>query len=111
MPSSTLFHVCAYEAAEAILSRGFRDGHGTYGTDVELCGVWLSDRPLDANEGAWGDAVLAVNFSVPLTALADYEVIEEGRSYREWCVPARVICEWATVSRANCRSARALRRC
>jgi hypothetical protein len=36
------------------------DGVGSYMADTEHCGVWLSDRPLDANEGAWGDTTIAI---------------------------------------------------
>ena len=32
--------------------------------------------------------MLVVTFRVPLVALADYELVEEGRTYREWCIPA-----------------------
>jgi hypothetical protein len=49
-------------AAAVILRCGFRDAAGGYMTDQKFSGVWLSDRPLDANEGVSGDAVLAVNF-------------------------------------------------
>ncbi|MFQ5430437.1 MAG: hypothetical protein ACE5E1_09030 [Phycisphaerae bacterium] len=46
------------DASAEILINGFRDGEGTYMTEIIHRGVWLSDRPLDANEGAYGDAVL-----------------------------------------------------
>lgn len=38
-----------YEAL-SILTEGFRDGEGHYGTNTILRGVWLSDIPLDAND-------------------------------------------------------------
>ena len=51
---------------------------------MKLKGVWLSDRPFDANEGAKGETVLGAALSVPLFSLADYELIGEGdRLYRE----------------------------
>ena len=86
-----LFHVTTADAARLIIRDGFRDAAGHYGTDVKLEGVWLSDRPLDVNEDVKGETVLAVALSVPLSSLEDYELIEEGKSYREWCVPARII--------------------
>jgi hypothetical protein len=92
-----LFHVTTATAAAAILAEGFRDGSGGYGTIGKFTGVWLSDSPLDVNEGAEGDTVLMVSFSIPLSALADYEWIEEGKGYREWLVPAEVIRRHATV--------------
>ena len=85
-------------ATAAILVEGFRDGSGGYGTARKFSGVWLSDSPLSVNEGAEGDTVLMVSFSIPLSALADYEWIEEGKGYREWLVPAEVIRRHATVS-------------
>ena len=44
-----LYHVTSSENAAAIKRDGFRD---TGGDQSEHHGVWLSDRPLDANEGA-----------------------------------------------------------
>lgn len=76
-------------AAEAILRDGFRDGHGSYG--LALTGVWVADTPLDINEGAHGDEVLEV--TVPADVLTDYEVAEDGKGYREWCVPAALLNE------------------
>jgi hypothetical protein len=97
MPT-VLFHVTTHAAAAAILQRGFRDGRDTYLTDQEFSGVWLSDRPLDVNEGAEGDAVLIITFSVPLARLAEFEWVEEGKPYREWLVPAEFINKHATVA-------------
>jgi hypothetical protein len=53
---STLFHVTTADTASAILREGFREEGGSYMTDREFSGVWLSDRPLDANDGARGDS-------------------------------------------------------
>jgi hypothetical protein len=61
-PRARLFHVTTANAAIAILREGFRDGSGGYGTAEKFSGVWLSDSPLDVNEGAEGDTVLVVNF-------------------------------------------------
>ena len=47
-----LYHRTDVLAARAILRAGFRDGRGTYLTRHVFTGVWLSDRPLDENEGA-----------------------------------------------------------
>jgi hypothetical protein len=66
-----LYHRTTRAAADAILARGFVDHEGHYGlTDdagqpVVLRGVWLSDVPLDANEGTRGDTLLLVKLSVP----------------------------------------------
>jgi hypothetical protein len=55
-----LFHRTSQGAAQAIERNGFRDGTGIYMTDQEWTGVWLSDRPVDANEAASGDTILRV---------------------------------------------------
>lgn len=70
---------------EAILRDGFRDRRGS----LDLTGVWLSDVPLDINEGAKGSTVLSIE--IPDEALVDLEVGEKGKPYREWCVPAEVV--------------------
>lgn len=47
-----VYHRTDYAAA--ILGDGFRDATGTYLTGEEHSGVWVSDRPLDEDEGADG---------------------------------------------------------
>ncbi len=93
-----LFHTTY--AADAILAEGFRDGEGTYLTEQVWRGVWLADRPLDANEGAHGDAVLVVE--IPEEVIAPYEWIEDYSDIpaewidsngirREFLVPAEIV--------------------
>jgi hypothetical protein len=54
-----LYHTT--DQAEAILRGGFRDGEGSYlFVGITLKGVFLSDSPVDVNEGAKGDRVLEV---------------------------------------------------
>lgn len=77
------------DAADAILRDGFRDRTGSYLTEGDFIGVWLSDRPLDGNEGAWGDSVLVVD--MPETTVVPFEWVEDGKSYREFLVPAEVL--------------------
>ena len=52
-----LWHRTGKAAAESIFRNGFQDGRGTYMTGREHSGVWLSDQPLDSNEGACGDVL------------------------------------------------------
>ena len=91
-----LYHVTSSESATAIKRDGFRDTGGSYMTEsehrgVEHHGVWLSDYPLDANEGAWADTVIAVDLPLSKADLDQYEWKEEGKGYREWLIPAAVI--------------------
>jgi predicted DNA-binding antitoxin AbrB/MazE fold protein len=96
-----LYHATTAESAIAILANGFEDGkwHG-------LSGVFVSLKPVDVNEGAKGDTVLRLTTSIKLEALRRYEIVEEGKPYREWIVPARIlnasasvrVAEWGTLS-------------
>jgi hypothetical protein len=91
------------DAADAILRDGFRDRTASHGfATFVLTGVWLADIPLDVNEGAKGGQVLQVDLPDDVN-LADFELIYEGigMGYREWCVPAALINEHATVMLLN----------
>ena len=80
------------KAADAILAEGFRDGEGHYLTSNLYRGVWLSNVPLDENEGAWGDTLLSLD--IPESVIAEYEWVEEGKPYREFLVPADTVNEY-----------------
>jgi hypothetical protein len=86
-----LYHRTERDAALAILREGFRDGEGTYMTNQLWRGVWLSNEPLDGNEGARGDHLLEVRLSAEESDIADYEWIEEGKGYREWLIPSEIL--------------------
>jgi hypothetical protein len=61
-------------------------------TAREWSGVWVSDRPLDANEGAEGEVLLAID-GLGEHEVEPFEWIEEGKEYREFLVPADVLNE------------------
>ena len=69
---------------------GFRTPPGHMAPSFELTGVFLGDSPMDINEGAKGDQVLRVEFPDDVD-LGDFELVEEHKPYREWCVPAELI--------------------
>jgi hypothetical protein len=76
--------------AATVLRDGFRDGEGTYGTGEWFSGVWLSNVPLDVNEGAKGDELIAVE--VPADVFTEYEWVQEPNfGYREALVPATIV--------------------
>jgi hypothetical protein len=84
-------------AAEAILREGFRDRNGLVGAHCAgIEGVFLSNFVLDGNEGAKGNQLLEVTLP-DKRSIARYELIEDGKTYREWCVPARIINQHGTV--------------
>jgi hypothetical protein len=89
------YHRTTAIASEAILKEGFRDGVDYHGWGI--VGVWVSNYPLDCNEGAKGDDLLEVDCKLNEAELADYEVIEEGKPYREWIVPAALLNANSTV--------------
>jgi len=82
-----VFHRTFY--SDAILAEGFRDSTGTYLSDSIHSGVWVSDVPLDENEGADGDKVLLLE--IPDHTFAEYEWVEEGNPYREALIPAAIL--------------------
>ncbi len=91
----TYFH--STDAAYVILRDGFRDGTGNYMfSGLTLTGVFIADRPVDCNEGATGAQVLAVELVDEVT-IAEFELVEDGKPYREWCVPAEILNRHATV--------------
>ncbi len=83
------YHRTTKRAAKRILTHGFRDGVGKYLTMHVYKGVWISNVPLDVNEGACGDTLLEVQCDG--RHVAKYEWIEEQKPYREWLVPAGLL--------------------
>jgi hypothetical protein len=83
------FHRTTAKNAANILKSGFRDAAGTYMTNTTVTGVWVSDKILDENEGACGDVVLQIEMDISKEDLDFYEVKEDGKPYREWCIPAK----------------------
>jgi hypothetical protein len=78
-----LFHRTAH--GEDATRDGFKDGTGFYLTSDLHTGVWLSDRPLDVNEGAEGDDLVVVEIAED--DIAGFEwVSEPSFGYREWLV-------------------------
>ena len=82
-------------AWQQILDSGFEDNTGHFGTRNTYTGVWLSDVPLDANEGAIGDGLLRVE--LPDDVFGKYEWVEEWRSFREALIPAGIVNEYPVV--------------
>jgi hypothetical protein len=83
------YHRTSLEAAAAIVADGFRDAEGYYMTGNLYRGVWVSTEPLTVNEGASGAALLST--VIPEDVFAEYEWVEDAKSYREALVPADVL--------------------
>jgi len=92
------FHATTARAAEEILVTGFRDAEGYYGSPMLLRGVFLSEWPLDEGDGR---STALFEIWVPrVIDMSDYELVEDGKPHREWCVPASLInerAEWRQV--------------
>ena len=76
-----LCHVTSAHKAQEILASGFRDAITKRGPGIDgiyPAGVWLSNRPLDPNDGVIGDSVLLVCFRIPLRRLREFEWAEDG---------------------------------
>ena len=99
----TLYHRTTEGVARHIVADGFRDSESYYGTENPHSGVWLSDRPLDADEGAVGNALLRVELNIGDREIAQFEWIEDGKPYREWLIPACLINELGTIVVAEIR--------
>jgi len=93
----TLYHRTNKDDARQIIANGFRDGKGYYGTESLHRGVWLSDRALDANEGAVGTTVLRVELTKDEPEIDDFEWKDDGNTYREWLIPASLINEYGST--------------
>jgi hypothetical protein len=93
----TLYHRTTKDIARRIAADGFRDIEEYYSTENLHYGVWLSDRALDEDEGAVGNAVLRVELTKDEPEIARFEWIEDGKPYREWLVPASLINECGTT--------------
>ena len=88
-----LYHRNTPENPRAILADGFRDMPGNWNT----YGVWFSNYPLDANEGAKGRTLLRLTLPHSKRELRQYDRIEAGKPYREWQIPAALVNEHRTA--------------
>jgi hypothetical protein len=86
-----LYHRTAFKNAQSILDIGFLDSTGFYMTAEELTGVWLSNIPLDINEGADGDTLLQIKLDFTEEEIDKYECKEDERPYREFLMPSELV--------------------
>lgn len=85
-----LYHRTSAESADAIVISGFKDSTDKYMSNEDQAGVWLSNTPLDPNEGTQDGPLLLVELALSEQELTKYEWIQ-GNSYREWLIPADLI--------------------
>ncbi len=110
-----LYHGTTLANAEQVVRNGFQDvtsNFGLYsaasGEPVNTTGVFFSDLVLDENEGICSEAYFVLE--IPNQHLSSYEWMEEGKGYREWCIPAalansffadRTIYSWEDVPESS----------
>ena len=75
----TLYHRTSENIARHIVVDGFGDSQDYYGTGNLHSGVWLSDHPLDADEGAVGNTLLRIELNLSDGEIARLEWIEDGK--------------------------------
>ena len=83
------YHRTSAVDAAAILREGFRDGRGRFLMDLEFTGVWLSTEPLDEDPNPHRLTLLQIE--IPEEQIAPFEWIEEGKTCREFLVPAAFV--------------------
>ncbi len=115
------YHVVPRDTAIQVLVEGFWDSPSTWLPERPERGVWLTERPLNANDGlppGW-DTVLEVQFDRPLEQLSQWRWVTDGDAARgvpeecAWLIPAEFVntvgrvrlLEQTELSEAEIRSA------
>ena len=94
------YHRTTADGALGILLEGFRDEVDTYMTTSEHEGVWISDQPLDAADGAPVGPLFIItldNSAEAAEMLARGEWRDSHGGYREWLAPATSLNAHSTV--------------
>ena len=87
--NNTLYHWTF--SAEKILKSGFRGDLGICGgRHIRDDGVWFSDEILGPLDGVEEGMKLLV-IEIPFKDIEEFEWMEKGKGYREWCIPANLV--------------------
>jgi len=88
-----LYHVTDIAGADTVVRDGFRDEEGSFGiASIWLLGVFVSDEPLTVYETPDADHLIEV--VLPDGTTLEHELPEDGKGYREWCLPAQLLNQW-----------------
>ena len=93
------YHRTNADNARGIIDSGFKNSSGYFMNNRIWTGVWLSSIPVESEASA--DALLMVKLEIDGRELSRWEWSGEGRSYREWLLPANIINRCATVEMVN----------
>lgn len=88
------YHRTNADNARAIIESGFKNISGYFMSNRIWTGVWLSSIPVEC---VAGDTLLMVKMDIDQRELTHWEWASEGRSYREWLIPAGIVNRGATV--------------
>lgn len=101
--SIVVFHRTTIGEARQIVKHGFEDLRWAFGLEEEpsevrkATGVWLSERPLQAEEGPGGDAVLEVVLELSEESLEPFTLEGVLWDTRLWVAPAALLNPHASV--------------
>ena len=91
------YHRTTAENARSIMENGFMNSAGYFLGNRTWTGVRLSARPLAADDCTDGDVTLMIKLDMAEHQLARWEWTKEGRTYREWVIPAPLVNSCMTV--------------
>lgn len=110
-----LYHLTTNKAAKVIQKNGFKD-------NVRYCGIYdgITGEPKPLNGVFWADNVLrfltnedkgkkeeapesVFVIDIPEKLTTDFEIVEEGKGYREWCIPAKLVNKYFADRKIHCR--------
>jgi hypothetical protein len=91
------YHRTSAENAHSIMKNGFMNSAEYFLTNRTWTGVWLSSRPPQTTDRFQGESLLVVHLDMTEQELARWEFTGEGRSHREWLIPAKIVNRRATV--------------
>jgi len=104
MAGLILYHRTSIAMARRVVRHGFQDYTLTLGLtrsgadhEVEVTGVWLTDRPIDVAIGPPGDALLEVRLGLDEKAISPFAIGGDFHDAKLWIVPARVLNPRVTV--------------
>ena len=93
-----LYHRSTIAGAREIIKHGFEDEKWVFGLhdaltgeSIKSWGVWLTDRPLDIEEGPPGDAMLEVRVGFSEETLQAFELLGVFEDARLWVVPTEIV--------------------
>jgi len=91
-----LYHRTNATGARGILENGFRNSSDYFLSNRLWSGVWLSSTPIE-DPARSDESVLMVKLDLDERNLSRWEWISEGKSHREWLMPAGIVNKCATV--------------